>query len=206
MSCHMSISFRPFVPFCEQKTIQKSVSGTKFFLRPGLLVSLWPVCNDSQCFHIHHYHPAENITPDWSFYILWCIGINGKFDLCSVFYFYAYLLSSCYHWVKHTDKKMCIFCQKCVWLKNIFCPFSKRVLSRQHLFTVIYGTSWRQKEEKGSGSAVYHIYIHRVMIIQWLCIISIYIQRKIDIQWWCIIFIFTWKLIVCVRSSMTGKW
>ena len=45
---------------------------------------------------------------------------------------------------------------------------------------------------------MYHIYIHRVMIIQWLCIISIYIQRKIDIQWWCIIFIFTGKLILCV--------
>ena len=120
MSCHMSISFRPFVPFCEQKTIQKSVSGTKFFLRPGLLVSLWPVCNDSQCFHIHHYHPAENITPDWSFYILWCIGINGKFDLCSVFLFLGLFTFKLFHWVKHTDKKMCIFCQKCVDSKIYF--------------------------------------------------------------------------------------
>merc|ERR1712083_595387 len=41
---------------------QQSQHWHKVLLETWVMVSLWPVYNDSQCFHNHHYHPAENIT------------------------------------------------------------------------------------------------------------------------------------------------
>ena len=144
-------------------------------------MSLWPAYNDFQCFHHHHYHPARNITPDWSFYILWCIGINGKFDPCSVFFslgLFSFKLLSLgeTHWWK-VCVEMYFLPKVCLTQKYILgLSFFKKSFEPAAL---VYSYLWDKLATKGeirSGSAVYHIYIYSAMIIRWLCMISIYTE------------------------------